>query len=144
MPTLIAGVLGGTASAASYKWAHLLQIPILLVLNGALAVYYWRKGLKRSGSRWRRFGPLAIHLLGLGCVLVMPVSVVFTVDMKYGFDFGPVQVPPIASGGFEHHGFLIAVLEVIGVLCLVVAGVMGANVHETIMALMADERMQNA
>jgi len=137
-------VLGGTASAAAYKWTHLLQLPVLLLLNGALAWHHWRKGLERSGGTWRRFGPLFLHLLGACCVLTMPISVIFTVDMKFGFDWGPVPVPPIARGGFEHHGPVIAFFEITGVLCIIIAGIMGANVHETVARLLADDARQGA
>lgn len=133
-------MVGGTATATSYKWAHLLQLPLLLLLNGALAWYYWRKGRQRDGSTWRRFGPLAIHVIGMCCVLVMPVSVIFEVDMKYGFSDDPVHAPPITKGGFEHHGPVVAFFEIIGVSCLIAAGFLGAGVHETCAALWAGSK----
>merc|ERR1711879_10325 len=71
-----------------------------------------------GGSTWRRFGPLAVHVIGMCCVLVMPVSVIFEVDMKYGFSDDPVHAPPITKGGFEHHGPVVAFFEIIGVSCL--------------------------
>lgn len=122
----------------------MLQLPVLLLLNGSLAFYHWRQGLARKGNWSRRFGPLCLHVIGACSVLIMPISVIFTVDLKYGFDWGPVPVPPITQGGFEHHGRVIAFFEIIGVLCIMVAGIWGANVHETLSRLLADASKQGA
>lgn len=89
-----------------------------------------------QGSFSYRFGPACLHMIGAALVLYMPISVIFEVDLKWGFDWGPVPVPNIRTGGFEHHGTVTAVCEVLGTMGIIAAALWATDLGGKIGALL--------
>lgn len=75
-------------------------------------------------------------MTGTAFVLYMPISVIFEVDLKWGFDWGPVPVPDIRSGGFEHHGVVTAVCEFLGITSIISAALWATDMRGKIGVLL--------
>jgi len=137
---VIAGLLGTTVNAGFFRWTHILQVPLVLLINSFLAWHYYRRGTEKPNDPYR-FGPLALQILGALLVLVQPVfdspgGIIH--DMQHGFPKGPIKPPKFTKGGFWHHGYLMAFFQVTGLLCIASASLWSAGVCSTAKSLYED------
>lgn len=128
-----------------FKWSHIFQVPIVLLINGFLAFHYYRRGESKTEGTYR-FGPLYLHLLGTVLVLVQPVldphggSILY--DIQHGFNHhGTIEPPHFFAGGFWHHGALMAFFQVSGLVCIATASLWSSGVFQKTQRLL-EERDQ--
>lgn len=141
MPTLIAGILGTTVSAGAFKWSHILQVPIVLLMNGYLAWLYYDRSKDKMDDTMR-FGPLALHVLGTLLVLVQPIfdapgGILY--DMQHGYSGHAVKPPEFTNGGFWHHGYVMASFQVSGIVCIASASLWSSGVFEKTQTLLDEQ-----
>eukprot|EP00931_Biecheleriopsis_adriatica_P081967 TRINITY_DN55337_c0_g1_i1.p1 TRINITY_DN55337_c0_g1~~TRINITY_DN55337_c0_g1_i1.p1 ORF type:complete len:140 (-),score=17.21 TRINITY_DN55337_c0_g1_i1:89-508(-) len=123
-----------------YKWSHILQVPLILIINTLLGWHYYKKGADRVEDPYR-FGPLALHILGTCLVLVQPVfdkNGGILADMQHGYGSQTVHPPKFTQGGFWHHGYLMAAFSVSGLLCIASASLWSSGVFEKANRLLED------
>lgn len=122
--------MGTTANSGIFRFAHVFQVPLVLVINGFLAWHYYSRGARQILDQYR-FGPLLLHTVGTMLVLVQPIfdspgGIIY--DMKHGFPQSKIKPPKFTQGGFWHHGYLMAFFQVTGLLCIVTASLWSAGV----------------
>lgn len=126
-------------SAGPFVWSHIVQVPLVLLVNGFLAWLYYTRAAEKPGDSLRH-GPLALHCLGTALVLVQPVFDSpggILSDLRTGFDGHlnaepgqRVEPPAFMDGGFWHHGLFMALVQVAGLLCVVSANLWSSGVLE--------------
>lgn len=93
------------------------------------------------------FGPLALHIAGTLLVLTQPIfdspgGIIY--DIKHGLASGPLKPPVMTEGGFWHHGWIMALCQVSGLVCFVSASVWSIRIHDEEGAEDDDEEARQA
>uniref|UniRef100_A0A7S2AJC2 Uncharacterized protein n=1 Tax=Alexandrium andersonii TaxID=327968 RepID=A0A7S2AJC2_9DINO len=119
-------------SATAYNFAHVVQVPLVLLINGLLAWWYYRRASRTPEPGLGKYGPLALHGLGTLLVLIQPIfdEGGLITDIKKGLQTQTVTPPHFFSGGLWHHGWLMAFFQISGLLCLLFASVWSIYIHE--------------
>lgn len=126
-------MVGGATTAGAYTWAHKIQVPLIVLINGGMTIWYYVK-VKRGDVEVKA---LLLQILGTCLVLVQPVFDDHGLlwDMKHGYTEDPmkdIEVPELTKGGFWHHGSFMATCQVAGLLCIVTANLLASHAFETL------------